>query len=35
LLLGAGDRLQIQSPDRIMEFDNEMQTQVIDWLKKP
>ena len=35
LLLGAGDRLQIQSPERILQFDNDMQRQVIAWLNKP
>jgi hypothetical protein len=35
LLLGQDDRLQIQSPERILEFDRDMQTQVIAWLKNP
>ncbi len=35
LLLGAGERLQVQSPERILEFDNDMQKQVIAWLNKP
>jgi dienelactone hydrolase len=34
-LLGAGDRLQLQSPERILQFDNDMQTQVIEWIKNP
>ena len=34
-LLGAGDRIQMQSPEQILRFNDEMQTRVIDWLKKP
>jgi pimeloyl-ACP methyl ester carboxylesterase len=34
-LLGAADRLQMQSPDVMLRFNDEMQTRVIDWLKKP
>jgi hypothetical protein len=35
MLLGAEDRLQIQSPEGFMQFDNDRQTEVIDWLKHP
>ncbi len=35
VLVGAGDRLQMQSPEKILQFDNEMQDQVINWLKNP
>jgi dienelactone hydrolase len=34
-LLGAGDRIQMQSPEQFLQFDNAMQTQVINWLKNP